>query len=117
MLTQDCDPGQPRFSRRWLFLLAPLLFFYSVSTFAVTGEIDLTTSFIGFFAVAIFVLAYALVMAEEKIHMRKSKPVLIAAGIIWSLIGWVYVQNGMSETSEYAFRMTLLEFTELMLFL
>ncbi|BBI48002.1 hypothetical protein HORIV_04230 [Vreelandella olivaria] len=82
-----------------------------------TGELDLTSSTVGFFAVAIFVLAYALVMAEEKIHMRKSKPVLVAAGIIWSLIGWVYVQNGMSEASEYAFRVTLLEFTELMLFL
>ena len=41
----------------------------------------------------------------------------MAAGIIWGLIGWVYVQNGMSDTSEYAFRVTLLEFTELMLFL
>ncbi|MFP3443271.1 hypothetical protein R0K18_36605, partial [Pantoea sp. SIMBA_133] len=75
--------------------------------FAVTGDIDLTSSTVGFFAVAIFVLAYALVMAEEKIHMRKSKPVLVAAGIIWGLIGWVYVQNGMSDTSEHAFRVTL----------
>ena len=113
-----CQPScQPRLYRRWLFLLAALLFSVSPNAFAVTGELDLTTSAVGFFAVAIFVLAYALVMAEEKIHMRKSKPVLVAAGIIWSLIGWVYVQNGMSEASEYAFRVTLLEFTELMLFL
>ena len=117
MMTLHHDPGQLRVTRCWPFLLAALLFFISPAAFAVTGEIDLTTSAVGFFAVAIFVLAYALVMAEEKIHMRKSKPVLVAAGIIWGLIGWVYVQNGMSDTSEYAFRVTLLEFTELMLFL
>ncbi|PCF96553.1 sodium:proton antiporter NhaD [Vreelandella nigrificans] len=117
MLTLHHDPGQPRVSRGWLFLLAAVLLCVSPTAFAVTGDIDLTTSVVGFFAVAIFVLAYALVMAEEKIHMRKSKPVLVAAGIIWGLIGWVYVQNGMSETSEHAFRVTLLEFTELMLFL
>ncbi|MCO7230601.1 sodium:proton antiporter NhaD [Halomonas sp. CnH100-B] len=117
MLTLHHDPGQPRYTRCWPFLLAALLFFISPAAFAVTGEVDLTTSAVGYVAVAIFVLAYALVMAEEKIHMRKSKPVLVAAGIIWGLIGWVYVQNGMSDTSEYAFRVTLLEFTELMLFL
>ncbi|WP_433924540.1 sodium:proton antiporter NhaD [Vreelandella sp. 21] len=117
MPTLHNDPGQLRVSRCWPFLLAALLLSISPSAFAVTGDIDLTSSTVGFFAVAIFVLAYALVMAEEKIHMRKSKPVLVAAGIIWGLIGWVYVQNGMSDTSEHAFRVTLLEFTELMLFL
>ncbi|MFW7344309.1 hypothetical protein V0R37_22565, partial [Pollutimonas sp. H1-120] len=66
-------------------MLAALLLLASPAAFAVTGEIDLTSSAIGFFAVAIFVLAYALVMAEEKIHMRKSKPVLVAAGVIWGL--------------------------------
>ncbi|MCW4152800.1 sodium:proton antiporter NhaD [Halomonas sp. 18H] len=84
---------------------------------AATGELDLTGSFVGFLAVAVFVLAYSLVMAEEKLHMRKSKPVLVAAGIIWGLIGWVYVKAGMPSESEHAFRVTLLEFTELMLFL
>ena len=88
MMTLHHDPGQLRVTRCWPFLLAALLFFISPAAFAVTGEIDLTTSAVGFFAVAIFVLAYSLVMAEEKIHMRKSKPVLVAAGIIWGLIGW-----------------------------
>ncbi|MDY7116657.1 sodium:proton antiporter NhaD [Halomonas sp. SSL-5] len=84
---------------------------------AATGPLDLTGSLAGFVAVALFILAYALVMGEEKLHMRKSKPVLIAAGLIWALIGWVYVQAGMPTDAEHAFRETLLEFTELMLFL
>jgi len=56
-------------------------------------------------------------MVEEKLHMRKSKPVLVAAGIIWILIGWVYVQHGFTDQAETAFRHNLLEFSELMLFL
>src|SRR5690606_4194169 len=67
--------------------------------------------------IVIFVVAYALVMVEEKIHLRKSKPVLVAAGLIWVLIGWQYVQAGFPAASEAAFRHTLLEFSELMLFL
>jgi NhaD family Na+/H+ antiporter len=81
------------------------------------GPIDMTTSTAGLVALAIFTLAYILVMGEEKLHLRKSKPVLVAAGIIWVLIGVVYVGHGMSGESEQAFRHTLLEFAELMLFL
>ncbi|WP_280552992.1 sodium:proton antiporter NhaD [Halomonas sp. 25-S5] len=100
-----------------MLVLAALSLLASGPVLAATGELDLTGSFVGLLAVAVFVLAYALVMAEEKIHMRKSKPVLVAAGIIWALIGWVYVKAGMPAESEHAFRVTLLEFTELMLFL
>ncbi|HSP58982.1 MAG TPA: sodium:proton antiporter NhaD [Halomonas sp.] len=119
MPTIHCLPSRPWHPARWphLLVLAILAMLVSPAALAATGELDLTRSAVGFFALAIFVLAYALVMAEEKIHMRKSKPVLVAAGIIWGLIGWVYVQNGMSADSEQAFRATLLEFTELMLFL
>ncbi|MFG6157699.1 sodium:proton antiporter NhaD [Halomonas sp. 1390] len=119
MLNTCRTPHWPRQFARWpgMLMLALLASLVSGPVFAVTGELDLTSSFVGLLAVAIFVLAYALVMAEEKIHMRKSKPVLVAAGIIWALIGWVYVKAGMPAESEHAFRMTLLEFTELMLFL
>lgn len=56
-------------------------------------------------------------MAEEFTHLRKSKPVIIAAGIIWVMIGVVYSNNGMSELAEHAVRHNLLEYAELMLFL
>ena len=35
----------------------------------------------------VFFLSYLLVMTEEKTHLRKSKPVMLGAGIIWLLIG------------------------------
>jgi len=78
---------------------------------------DLTNSGIGFAAIALFVFAYLLVMGEEFIHLRKSKPVIVAAGIIWGMIGWYYTQHGMSELAEHAVRQNLLEYAELMLFL
>lgn len=56
-------------------------------------------------------------MLEEKLHMRKSKPVLVAAGLIWMMIGGYYVMNDIPELTEHAFRHNLLEFSELMLFL
>ena len=88
----------------------------SLPVFA-AGDLDLTQTTLGYSALAVFILAYLLVMSEEKIHLRKSKPVLVAAGIIWAMIGAAYVNEGLSAQSESAFRHTLLEFSELMLFL
>ncbi|MCE9677692.1 sodium:proton antiporter NhaD [Shewanella sp. AS1] len=79
--------------------------------------LDLTATTAGYLCVTIFILAYLLVMGEEVLHLRKSKPVLIAAGFIWGVIGYIYVQNGMSELSEAAFKHNLLEYAELLLFL
>ncbi|MGC3874504.1 sodium:proton antiporter NhaD [Halomonas sp. GXIMD04776] len=108
----------PARSRSLLWLLSLLtLWLVSPAALAVSGELDMTGSMVGMIALVVFVLAYTLVMLEEKIHMRKSKPVLVAAGIIWALIGWVYVQAGMPHAAEEAFGETFLEFAELMLFL
>ena len=68
-------------------------------------------------SIAIFAVAYLLVMAEEFTHLRKSKPVIIAAGIIWGLIAWVYASYGFTTEAEHAVRHNLLEYAELMLFL
>ena len=82
------------------------------------GELlHLTNSGIGYAAIAIFAFAYILVVAEEFTHLRKSKPVILAAGIIWGMIGWVYMNHGMSHAAEAAVRHNLLEYSELMLFL
>lgn len=100
-------------------LFTVILSFFSVSVLAadsVADRIDLTSTNIGFAAIVVFILAYILVMGEEKLHMRKSKPVLVAAGIIWILIGFVYTGDK-APIAEQAFRHNLLEFAELMLFL
>jgi NhaD family Na+/H+ antiporter len=86
---------------------------------AVDGEqhLDLTDHWIGFSAIGIFILAYALVMAEEFTHLRKSKPVILAAGLIWALVAWYYQVHGDPLAAGYAVRHNLLEYAELMLFL
>jgi len=81
------------------------------------GAVDLTHSAVGYVALAIFVLAYLLVMSEEFTHLRKSKPVILAAGIIWGMVAWVYVKDGIPDAAEHALRQNLLEFAELFLFL
>jgi len=81
------------------------------------NHLDLTQHTVGYLAIAIFVIAYAIVMLEEFLHLRKSKPVILAAGIIWAIIAWVYAQNGLTHEAEVAVRHNLLEYAELMLFL
>jgi NhaD family Na+/H+ antiporter len=78
--------------------------------------IDLTASSVGYFALCAFALAYAMVMSEEFTHLRKSKPVILAAGIIWASIALAY-PHGQTELVENAFRHNLMEYAELMLFL
>ena len=79
--------------------------------------LDLTGHFVGLFALVIFVIAYLLVMLEEFTHMRKSKPVLLAAGIIWASIAWIYATHDLNHAAETAIRHNILEFAELFLFL
>ncbi|MGF1703835.1 sodium:proton antiporter NhaD [Photobacterium makurazakiensis] len=79
--------------------------------------LDLTTSTIGYASLIIFGLAYCLVMGEEYLQLRKSKPVLLAAGLIWMMIGYVYQQQGQIELAKQALEHNLLEYAELLLFL
>jgi len=79
----------------------------------------LLTSPYGIFALFLFVAAYSLVIFEEQLHMRKSKPVVLAAGIIWVLVAIAYAAMGDSYAliPEEAIRDNLIEYAELFLFL
>lgn len=96
-----------------LFLLFPM------SVYA-AGDAHLqnfTAHWGGIICVIIFCLSYSLVIVEEQIHLRKSKPVMLAAGLIWMIVAIVYAQNGDNHTAEVMVRHNLLEFGELFLFL
>ena len=82
------------------------------------GEaINLTGTGFGITALILFVFAYAVVIGEERLHMRKSKPVIVAAGIIWVLVALAYGQLGMQEQMTAILDHNLLEYGELFLFL
>ena len=81
------------------------------------AAVDMTGTVYGYLGVLIFVGAYALVPLENKIHLRKSKPVLVAAGVIWVLIAVAYLGLGDTRTAHEAIKDSLLEYAELFLFL
>ena len=78
---------------------------------------DLTQHWAGYLCLLIFVVAYGAVILEERLHLRKSKPVMVAAGLIWGLIAAVYALHGDQHSVEIAVRHNLLEYGELFLFL
>ena len=98
-----------------------LLLVPAISIAAVAGDtaatMDFTGHWAGITALVIFVITYSLIVSEESIHLRKSKPTIVAAGIIWFLVAIVYIQNGHEHAANAAFSHSLLEFVELFLFL
>ncbi|EGU34324.1 Na+/H+ antiporter NhaD type [Vibrio sp. N418] len=102
----------------WLIFIPLLL--VSSRVFASGSDAEplaLTQSGIGYIALLIFTIAYALVMLEEYLQLRKSKPVLLAAGLIWAMLGYVYSQHDQIEVAKAALEHNLLEYAELLLFL
>ncbi len=105
---------------RILKLLPLLLFLFPASLLAsgaATETLDLTGHAVGYISLLLFSVAYLLVMAEEITHLRKSKPVLLAAGIIWILIAAVYASHDLPHAAEIAMRHNILEYAELFFFL
>ena len=99
-----------------VLLLMPVMGFAaaaggSLETFDFTGH------WAGITALVIFVITYSLIISEEAIHLRKSKPTIVAAGIIWVLVAIAYTQHGHGDITEVALNHSLLEFVELFLFL
>ena len=79
--------------------------------------LNLTTHWAGLLSLFIFISAYVLVIAEEATHMRKSKPVMLAAGLIWALIGIAYLQAGKADVAHEQAVRIIEEYGELFLFL
>ncbi len=105
--------------RLWLlaaFVLFPLLVAPAHAQEA-AGRIDLTRHPVGYLTLLIFFIAYGFVAFEKAVQLRKSKPVMLAAGLIWALLGVVYAAHGRSAELEAAAKHVILDYGELMLFL
>lgn len=79
--------------------------------------LSFTDHWIGYLALAIFLAAYVLVIVEEHVDLRKSKPVMVAAGAIWLLTAIAYASQHQSHAAAEILRHNLLEYAELLLFL
>ena len=81
------------------------------------GSLVLVGDWVGISALILFATAYVFVVLEEFSHLKKSKPVLLAAGIIWALVGYEYASHNLIHAAEAAVEHFLIEFAELFLFL
>ncbi|WP_100644373.1 sodium:proton antiporter NhaD [Alteromonas facilis] len=99
-----------------LMVCSPALAWASTEE-ASSGALSLVTSGYGYAALAIFAIAYVFVIFEEQIHLRKSKPVLVAASLIWVFIAFAYMGSDHSVLVEGAIRHNFLEYAELFFFL
>ena len=111
-------------SKRFIRLLfVTLTFLSSTSSYAASagGELlnlQMITSAPAIFALVTFIISYFFVMTEEFSHLRKSKPVVIAAGIIWMAVAITATSNGVAyDQLNFTFRHVFLEFAELFMFL
>ncbi|WP_391091346.1 sodium:proton antiporter NhaD [Vibrio sp. NH-UV-68] len=104
---------------QWPLFVALLLLlpFSTLAASSTSQVLPLTQSTTGYAALIIFAIAYSLVMLEEYLQLKKSKPVLLAAGLIWAMIGYVYSQHDQIEIAQIALEHNLLEYAELLLFL
>jgi Na+/H+ antiporter NhaD/arsenite permease-like protein len=103
-----------------IFFFLNLLLLFPISAFSTEishNTLDLTTHISGYLVLSVFLVAYILVIFEEKLHLQKSKPVLVAAGIIWAIIAYVYKTHGLNDLARQALEHNFLEYTELFFFL
>ena len=100
-----------------LFLPSLVMATEGESVLISSQRLDLTMHWAGYLALVIFAVAYILAMTEEVTELKKSKPMVFAASLIWIFIAGVYTSNGMSEQAGLAFRSSLEGYAELFLFI
>ncbi len=97
-----------------LLLLLPSLAFAEDAT----QQLDLKAHFVGYFAVAITVLAYAVAMTEDLHQLSKAKPMVLGSALIWLAIFVFYkVEYGAAKNVAVAFQSNLTAYAELFLFI
>lgn len=82
--------------------------------------LHMTDHYLAICAVVVFLIAYALVVFEEQLHLKKSIPVLVGATIIWLLIDFMSLDNPEAARAHLAadgFEHVFAEFAQLFFFL
>lgn len=78
-----------------------LIMMLSVSlAFGSSGEVmvhpDITMTWVGFLALAIFIVGYYFIATEEKYHIDKAKPALLIGTFMFMLVAFYYAINGLN---------------------
>jgi Na+/H+ antiporter NhaD/arsenite permease-like protein len=105
----------------WLLGLAALVLpewgYAETNGAAIVQPLDLTHHWAGYFSLTVMVAAYVAAMFEEATELRKSKPMLLAAALIWFVIVLVYQEQGNDLLAVTAFKSNLQTYIELLLFI
>jgi Na+/H+ antiporter NhaD/arsenite permease-like protein len=80
---------------------------------AQAAEVEIVHHWTGWFGLMLFGIGYAFVILEERTHLRKSIPMIIAAGILWTLVALSPAADAGSDI----LHTNILEFSELFLFI
>ncbi len=78
---------------------------------------SLTETWVGYASIICFCMAYTLVIFEEQIHMRKSKPVILIGCFMWALIGLYEAMQGGDGKAHHFVKELIGEIGELFFFL
>ena len=101
--------------------VAMLLLFPAISFAqepATASQVDLKDHFIGYLAVGLTVLAYAIAMTEDLHKLSKAKPMVLGSGLIWFAIFIYYkLEFGSAKHVALAFQSNLTAYAELFLFI
>ncbi len=67
----------------------------STAAHASGQAVDLAVEPFGWFLLAIFIVGYYFIAAEEKYHINKAKPALFTGTFMFMLLGAYYALNGL----------------------
>ncbi len=79
--------------------------------------LNVTHSTPALIALSTFFIAYLLVIFEEFTHLRKSKPLIFASGIIWVIVSILANQEKLPEIAHAAIQHNLMQYAEILLFI
>ena len=78
-----------------VFLLLQFMLGFLFASEGATHTEHLTSTWVGFASLIIFVIGYYFIAAEEKYHINKAKPALFIGTFMFMLIGFYFTINGM----------------------
>ncbi len=106
--------------KKSLWLLVALLLALPSSAFSESlppQAPDMAHHWMGYFSLAVIVLAYAFSMLEDATMLRKSKAMVFGATLVWFLVVLAYKQTGDTSPAVEAFKSNLQAYIELLLFI
>lgn len=79
--------------------------------------VDRTQHWVGYVSLLVIVLAYVAAMLEDVTMLRKSKPMILGASLVWFLIVLTYRRCSQADVAVAAFKGNLQSYMELLLFI